>query len=306
MTQAAILSATPPQSQVQPLIYAVFNEGYTIRKLIENLSETAQETIFYFSKGYIQCICEQLHGDMVQSRLLILTSELPKDCYKYTFAEEETAIGVNLVQLHSMLTGVKVKIGRIRFVFKSTTDLHVQTVNSLASDTEANWEDHILTAVNVERKYRSVEDYTVPPLATTKTSDFVRFCKEIKGDNVDYLKFSLDKASDGNIKGIFMSVFNKEGKYIKGKSIARNVMLPAPASGSTPSSENKDVESTLMTQPMSGNDEDAIKASDKLIAQWRCLTGLLDSQMYWHLDETHPLKFAITIDKYGWFMQWVG
>src|SRR5581483_10093648 len=158
-------------------IFVVFNDGYAIRKLIENLSETAQETIFYFSRKSIQCMCEVMHGDQLQTRLLLLTEELPKDCYIYNASEDEVAIGLNLIELHGMITNVKVKIGRIRLIIRSPTDIHVQTVNSL-SDTDANWEDRVLTPKNVERKYRTVDDYTTPPLAITKTIDFVRFCKE--------------------------------------------------------------------------------------------------------------------------------
>lgn len=301
MTALPSLNAPLPQASDQiasvenkkQTICVLFNDGYAIRKIVENMAETCKETIFYFTPTSIQCVCEKMYGDKVQSRLLVLTQHMPVGNYTYECKQEEVKLQVNLIEMYEKVKNVKLKIGRIRIVFSpdasgQITEYNLQTINSL-SEIGASWEDNILQTYNVERTYSVVDDYTTPPLVEVKTPDLVKFFKELKSTPLSCVEFIPTKNG-----GICFRVMNKEGKYIKGKTFPNRAGSNPSVTGSTTGADE------LL---LSGGKE--ISASPELAERWGRLTGFNDSKTFLNLSTEKPFSMVTTLDRFGWYMIWL-
>lgn len=258
-----------------------FHNGYAIRKIIDNLSETSQEGKLEITPDLL-IIKANAMREAVYGRLII-PIKLVEHKGSCTLSGR-----INLVKFSQHLGGARTKTGKVclKVNENESNKLHVLIANSVSTTDVVLWTDYILDIMSGEFKDVEIADYQTQPVSKMPVVDFSRMCKAIRSSGAAKLSFSIYPVNSG----VRISALNDKDVPVYNKVVGGNRLLT--------SDETSDIAKVESNKP--------IIVPGKVVDNWSSITGLDTNSLFINLDEENFLKLTFGISTYGWLVVYVG
>jgi hypothetical protein len=163
------------QQKRNSLWYAEFNDGYSLRNLIEYLKSTNISGVLHFCPDKIK-YCRADVDQTILNEVVIYASDLPE--YIYRAKEPSIAVGVTISNLRKITKSIGKKDGLCLYMNQGDPRLHILPISANSKSSTGNNVNSILPQQIKDQEYEvtgylNSED---KPNCTIPISDFCRMC----------------------------------------------------------------------------------------------------------------------------------